>query len=83
MTYAPDPDAPTRPLPGDDATPAPPVPVGTLRHQLVGAKGGQGTTTVALALAALVAEHRPAAVSSTRPGDLTALAGVAAGNGPH
>lgn len=80
MTHAPDPDAPTGPRPGDDGTP---VPVDTVRHQLVGAKGGQGTTTVALALAALVAEHRPAAVSSTRPGDLAALAGVAPGGGPR
>ena len=83
MTHAPDPDAPTGPHRRSDSTPGPAVPVGTLRHQLVGAKGGQGTTTVALALAALVAEHRPAAVSSTRPGDLAALAGVAPGDGPH
>lgn len=80
MTYAPEPDSPTGPLPDGGRTPAP---VGAIRHQLVGAKGGQGTTTVALALAALVAEHRPAAVSSTRPGDLAALAGVAPGDGLH
>lgn len=83
MTYTPGPDASPHPRPGADRPPAQVVPVGTVRHQVVGAKGGQGTTTVALALAALVAEHRPAAVSSTRPDDLAAMAGVAPGSGPR
>ena len=83
MTYPPGPDASPDPCPGVDQPPAQVVPVGAVRHQVVGAKGGQGTTTVALALAALVAEHRPAAVSSTRPDDLAAMAGVAPGSGPQ
>lgn len=83
MTYVPGPDASPDPRPGAERPPAEVVPVGAVRHQVMGAKGGQGTTTVALALAALVSEHRPAAVSSTRPDDLAAMAGAAAGSEPH
>ncbi|MFP5377871.1 MAG: hypothetical protein ACLGIO_13970 [Acidimicrobiia bacterium] len=83
MTCAPGPHASPDPGPRGERPPAQVVPVGAVRHQVVGAKGGQGTTTVALALAALVAEHRPAAVCSTRPDDLAAMAGAAPGSGPQ
>lgn len=83
MTHTPNSDMSSGPYADADRPPGADALIGAVRHQLVGAKGGQGTTTVALALAALVAEHRLAAVSATRPADLAALAGVAPGDGPR
>ena len=44
------------------------------RYQLAGARGGQGTTTVATVLAALAAGHGPTTLAATRPDDVAALA---------
>ncbi|HET7487962.1 MAG TPA: hypothetical protein VFJ85_08540 [Acidimicrobiales bacterium] len=57
----------------DDAGPA-------LRYELIGARGGQGTTTVATTLALLAAAHRPVALAARRPEDVAAL--TAAPSGP-
>ena len=54
----------------------------TLHYEVVGAAGGQGTTTVATVVAALAAGHRHAVVSATRPDDVAALAGAPAGIWP-
>jgi hypothetical protein len=45
------------------------------RYLIAGAKGGQGTTTVATVVAALAAGHGPTALVSTRPDDVCALTG--------
>ena len=47
------------------------------RYQLAGARGGQGTTTVATVVAALAAGHWPTVLTATRPDDVCALAAVA------
>lgn len=44
-------------------------------YLIAGAKGGQGTTTVATVVAALAAGHGPTTLVSTRPDDVCALAG--------
>lgn len=47
------------------------------RHYLIaGAKGGQGTTTVATVVAALAAGHGPTTLVTTRPDDVCALTGA-------
>lgn len=51
------------------------------RYQLAGARGGQGTTTVATVLAALAAGHGVATLAAGRPDDVRALAGTAAAVG--
>ena len=48
-------------------------------YEVVGARGGQGTTTVALVLALAAAERAPTVLAATRPGDAAALAGVPEG----
>jgi len=53
-----------------------------LHFEVVGAAGGQGTTTVATVLAALAAGHRHTFLSATRPDDVAALAGTPAGAWP-
>lgn len=45
------------------------------RYLIAGAKGGQGTTTVATVVAALAAGHGPTTLVSTRPDDVCALTG--------
>lgn len=52
------------------------------RYRLVGARGGQGTTTVATVVDALAASHGPATLAATRPDDVAALAGLATGAAP-
>jgi len=47
------------------------------RYVVVGARGGQGTTTVATVLALLAAGHRPVRLVSTRPDDVCALTACA------
>jgi hypothetical protein len=46
-------------------------------HLIAGAKGGQGTTTVATVVAALAADHGATTLVSTRPDDVCALTGTA------
>lgn len=53
-----------------------------LSYELVGARGGQGTTTVATALAVLAAGHGPTVLAATRPDDVMALAGARPGRPP-
>ena len=45
------------------------------RYLIAGAKGGQGTTTVATVVATLAAGHGPTTLVSTRPEDVCALTG--------
>ena len=45
------------------------------RYLIAGAKGGQGTTTVATVVSALAAGHIPTTLVSTRPDDVCALTG--------
>ena len=52
------------------------------RWQLVGARGGQGTTTVATVVATLAAGSGPTTLAATRPNDVAALAGLATGSTP-
>ena len=44
------------------------------RIALAGAKGGQGTTTIALILAAALAQHAPTTIAAPQPAELVALA---------
>jgi len=44
--------------------------------EFIGIRAGHGTTTVALATAALLAQHRPCRIAAHNPTDLCALAGV-------
>ncbi len=46
------------------------------RYLIAGAKGGQGTTTVATVVAALAAGHVPTRLIAGRPGDVCALTGT-------
>ncbi|HUP70352.1 MAG TPA: hypothetical protein VM142_11120 [Acidimicrobiales bacterium] len=46
------------------------------RYLIAGAKGGQGTTTIASVVAALAAGHQPTTLVATRPGDVYALTGT-------
>ena len=48
-------------------------------HEVVGARGGQATTTVAMTLALAAAAHGRTVLGATRPGDVAALAGVPEG----
>ncbi len=64
------------PSPGTNA----PEPV--LHYEIAGAKGGQGTTTVATALAILAAGHCRTALRAIRPDDAVALAGAPPGPEP-
>ena len=50
-----------------------------LTYELVGARGGHGTTTVATVLAVLAAGHRPSVLAAVRPDDVMALAGAPPG----
>ncbi|HVM01804.1 MAG TPA: hypothetical protein VM263_03970, partial [Acidimicrobiales bacterium] len=50
---------------------------GVRRFELVGARGGQGTTTVATVVAALAAGSGPTTLAAIRPDDVAALAGLA------
>ena len=43
---------------------------------LTGAKGGQGTSTIAVALAILTARHNPTVLRSADPAGTAALAGI-------
>ncbi|MGH9155779.1 MAG: hypothetical protein ACRD1K_08120 [Acidimicrobiales bacterium] len=47
------------------------------RYLVAGARGGQGTTTVATVLAILAAGHEPVRLLSTRPDDVCGLTGCA------
>jgi hypothetical protein len=46
------------------------------RYLLAGARGGQGTTTVATVLAVLSAGHRPTVLTTTQVDDVCALTGI-------